>query len=75
MTTIEIGNEVRDREHPKHVGKVEEIATKGIYVRWHKGYASWLPHGRVVLASSILWGQVADSIGDAKREPPTKPRP
>lgn len=67
----EIGAEVRDRLHPMHVGKVETVhAKKGIYVRWHKGFASWLPPDRVVAAASIVFGTAADSVGDPKREPP-----
>jgi hypothetical protein len=71
--TLEIGTEVRDREHPLHVGRIEQSAVKGAYVRWHKGYASWLPWGRVARASDIVWGTQTDSVGDPKREPPDAP--
>jgi hypothetical protein len=33
--------DAQDDEH--HVGKIEVIGVSKAFVRWHKGYATWVP--------------------------------
>jgi hypothetical protein len=42
---MDIGTRVYVVTDPKHVGTVERVSDDMIWVRWHKGFASWeLPH-------------------------------
>jgi hypothetical protein len=45
---IGVGQKVYEAGDPKHVGIIEIVNVSKVWVRWHKGYASWVPRTRLI---------------------------
>lgn len=46
--SIEPGQKVKVIDQP-YIGKVQQVKKDKAYIRWHKGYASWVDIDRLII--------------------------